>query len=224
MNTQLLSRYELIPTLIKATSFEVVFIKKNGKQRTMKCLFESTRYIEQGILTVFDLVKQQYRSVNFKTLSQIIVDDLVYQATFKGKFMFLCNRKEKLLEEIGDIIGDDISILNSWRYEELSDLQDELEQITQTYDLEAIKALFIYTYETGTTDFDMEMILDVLQGNLEFIPLACLEDAAKYQLFSIALPTPDYVNPSYIDYQFSVEDIEEYYYESPYGLIQTKKL
>jgi len=224
MNKQTISRYELIPTLIKASSFEVVFIKKNGQERIMKCLFESTRYIEQGILTVFDLVKQKYRSINFKTLSQIIVADMIYQLTPKGKLLMIGNRKEILLEEIGEMIGDDISVLASWSYEELLYLHSELEQITVSYDLEALKALFEYAYESGSIDFNMEMIEDVLQGDLEFIPNATMEQVAQMQMFSVCIPTPDYINIEYIDYQYTTQDIEAYYYEASNGVLQVKKV
>jgi len=222
MEQKLLSRYELIPTLIDATSFEVVFIKKNGKERIMKCLFESTRYIEQGVMTVFDLVKQQYRSINFKTLSKIIVNDLVYQITFKGKFMLLGNRRKHILEKIQEIIGNDISVLNDWSYDDLLDVYDELEQLNRGYDLEAAQALFEYAYEIGSLDF--ETITDVIQGNLEFVPAVTMEQMAEMELFSITVPTPDYINTSYINYRFSVEDIQEYYYEASNGVLQIKKV
>lgn len=222
MEQKLLSRYELIPTLIDATSFEVVFIKKNGKERIMKCLFESTRYIEQGVMTVFDLVKQQYRSINFKTLSKIIVNDLVYQITFKGKFMLLGNRREHILEKIQEIIGNDISVLNDWSYDDILDVYDELEQLNRGYDSEAAQALFEYAYEIGSLDF--KTITDVIQGNLEFVPAVTMEQMAEMELFSITVPTPDYINTSYIDYRFSVEDIQEYYYEASNGVLQIKKV
>lgn len=222
MEQKLLSRYELIPTLIDATSFEVVFIKKNGKERIMKCLFESTRYIEQGVMTVFDLVKQQYRSINFKTLSKIIVNDLVYQITFKGKFMLLGNRREHILEKIQEIIGNDISVLNDWSYDDLLDVYDELEQLNRGYDLEAAQALFEYAYEVGYIEF--ATISDIIQGNLEFIPNTTLEQVAKLELFSICIPIPDYINIAYITYQYSVDDIQEYYYEASNGVLQVKKV
>lgn len=223
-NQKLLSRYELIPSLIKATSFEVVFIKKNGKERTMKCLFESTRYIEQGILTVFDLVKQQYRSINFKTLSQIIVEDMVYKIIAKGKFLLLGNRKDRVLENIQEIIGDDISVLNSWTYAELSSLYDELKNITVDYDLEAVKALFEYVYESGSIDFDMNMVIEVIEGDLEFIPSVTLRQVVKMGLSNICIPLPDYINDTYINYDYNIEDILEYYYEASNGVLQVKKV
>lgn len=220
MEQKLLSRYELIPTLIDATSFEVEFIKKNGKERTMKCLFESTRYIEQGVMTVFDLVKKQYRSINFKTLSKIIVDDMVYQITLKGKFVLTGNRKEALLEKIAEIIGNDISVLNTWSYDDLMDVYDELEQITIPYDLDALKALFEYSYEVGSIDF--ETITDVIQGNLEFVPAVTIEQMAEMELFSINIPIPEYINDTYIDYKFNADDLLQYYYEASAGVLQIK--
>ncbi|MCF6340116.1 MAG: hypothetical protein L3J10_05100 [Sulfurimonas sp.] len=223
-NKKLLSRYELIPTLIKATSFEVVFIKKNGKERTMKCRFESTRYIEQSILTVYDLVKQQYRSINFKTLSQIIIEDMVYKIISKGKFLLLGNRKDKILENIQEIISDDISVLNSWTYTELLNLYDELKNITVDYDLEAVKALFEYAYETGSIDFDMSMVTDVIEGNLEFIPRVTLKQVLKMGISSLCIPLPDYINDSYINYDYNMEDIIVYYYEASNGVLQVKKV
>lgn len=222
MEKILLSRYELIPTLIEATSFEVEFIKKNGKERTMKCLFESTRYIEQGVMTVFDLVKQQYRSINFKTLSRIIVDDMVYQITLKGKFMLTGNRKEALLEKIQEIIGNDISVLDDWSYDDLLDVYDELEQLSTPYDLEAVQALFEYFYEVGSIDF--KTLTDVIQGNLEFVPAVTMEQMAEMELFSISMPTPDYINTSYIDYRFSVEDLQNYYFEASNGVLHVQKV
>lgn len=218
----LISRYELIPTLIQATSFEVVFVKKNGKERTMKCLFESTRYIEQGIMTVFDLVKEQYRSINFKTLSKIIINDFVYQITLKGKFLLVGNRKNALFDEITEIIDRDISVLYSWNYDDLVDVYDELEQITIPYDLEAVRALFEYAYEVGYIGFTM--ITDVIQGNLEFIPSSTIEEVTSSQLFSICIATPDYINDIYIDYQFSSDEVAEYYFEASNGVLQVKQV
>jgi hypothetical protein len=221
MEQKLFSRYELIPTLIQASSFEVVFIKQNGQERTMKCLFESTRYIEQGIMTVFDLVKEKYRSINFKTLKQIIINDEVFQPTFKGKFISIGSRKEKLLESIEEIIADDISVLNAWSYEDLLDVHDELEQLG-IYDLEAVRALFQYTYEQGY--FGFTMLIDVIQGNLEFILSVTIQDVTSRQLFSAYIPTPDYINTSYLEYQFNIEHISEYYFEASNGVLQVKYL
>jgi hypothetical protein len=220
MDTKLLSRYELIPTLIEATSFEVVFVKKNGKERTMKCLFESTRYIEQGIMTVFDLVKEQYRSINFKTLSQIIVNDWVYQLTLKGKFMLVGNRKQQILDDIQEIVDRDISVLNNWNYDDLVDVYDELEQITISYDLEAVRALFEYAYEVGYIEFSM--ITDIIQGNLEFIP-SSMREVVLMQLASINIPLPDYAQRYDIEYYYTEEDLLEYYFEASNGLIQIKE-
>ena len=188
----------------------------------MKCLFESTRYIEQGIMTVFDIVKQQYRSINFKTLSKIIINDLVYEITSKGKFMLIGNRKEKILEDIQEIIDGDISVLYGWEYDDLVDVYDELDQITIPYILEAVKALFEYAYEVGYIGFTM--VTDVINGDLEFIPAVSIEQVASSQLFSICIPTPDYINNSYIDYQYEPEDLAEYYYEATNGVLQIRKV
>jgi len=222
MKSNLISKYELIPTLIVATSFEVVFIKKNGKERVMKCLFESTRYIEQGVMTVFDLIKEQYRSINFKTLRQIIINDLVYQLTIKDKFILVGNRKEQILEDIQEIVDRDISVLSNWDYDDLVDVYDELEQITISYDLEAVRALFEYAYEVGYIGF--LMITDVIQGNLEFIPSVTMGQVTSQQLFSICLPAPEYINDTYIDYLFDIEDIQEFYFEASNGVLQIKEV
>lgn len=70
--------YELLPELINSIKFEATFIKKNKEERNMLCKFEATRYLNNEILTVYDLVKCDYRSINMNTLSKVIIDNTAY--------------------------------------------------------------------------------------------------------------------------------------------------
>jgi len=149
---------------------------------------------------------------------------MIYKLTPKGKLLLIGNRKEKLLEKIYEIVDRDIAVLKNWSYDELLFLYDELEQITISYDLEALRALFEYAYESGSVDFNIEMIMNVLQGDLEFIPKVTIEQVAQGQMFSICIETPEYINIEYIDYQYCVEDVQQYYYEASNGVLQVKKV
>jgi len=70
---------EILPELITANEFEATFIKKDNSLRTIKCLFESTRYIDKGVLTVFDLEKGDYRSISLTTLLKVQVKNKVFE-------------------------------------------------------------------------------------------------------------------------------------------------
>lgn len=70
--------YELLPELINSIKFEATFIKKNKEERNIVCEFEATRYLNNEILTVYDLEKCDYRSINMNTLSKVIVDNTAY--------------------------------------------------------------------------------------------------------------------------------------------------
>lgn len=72
------SWYELLPVLIKAKRFEVLFVKKDFTERKMNCEFESTNHIDKGILTVWDLEISGYRSINLETLKRVVIKDTIF--------------------------------------------------------------------------------------------------------------------------------------------------
>jgi hypothetical protein len=72
------SWYELLPLMIKEKRFEALFIKKDKSERKIKCKFEATNHLSKGILTVFDLEKEEYRSINLETLKKVIFDRVIY--------------------------------------------------------------------------------------------------------------------------------------------------
>lgn len=79
------SWYLILPTIIKADRFKAVFIKKNGEVREINCIFESTLHIQKGVITVFDLEKQDYRSINMKTLEEIVINGVLYTLNTESK-------------------------------------------------------------------------------------------------------------------------------------------
>ena len=68
-----------ISKLVGNTIFSAVFVKKNGDKRKMLCRLGVKRYLKGGVktcdkvelLTVFDLVKREYRTININTLEKL---------------------------------------------------------------------------------------------------------------------------------------------------------
>ena len=69
--------------------FGVTFIKKNGDVRDMNCMLGVTKHLrggeqsydpaEHNLLTVFDLVKKDYRNINFTQLIAAKIDGVNYE-------------------------------------------------------------------------------------------------------------------------------------------------
>lgn len=68
--------------------FTVVFTKKNGEMRKMNCRRSVTKYLKGGksttnhkenLMTVFDMVKKQYRSINLETVKSLAVSGQVFE-------------------------------------------------------------------------------------------------------------------------------------------------
>jgi hypothetical protein len=68
----------LLPQIIKAKGFNATFFKKDGSLRFMYCKFESTKYLDKGIVTVFDMQKGTFRSLNLYTLQNIQIGNVHY--------------------------------------------------------------------------------------------------------------------------------------------------
>ena len=68
-----------ISKLVGNTIFSAVFVKKNGEKRKMLCRLGVKRYLKGGVktydkvelLTVFDLIKREYRTINIGTLEKL---------------------------------------------------------------------------------------------------------------------------------------------------------
>jgi hypothetical protein len=68
-----------LKSLIGNTIFSVLFTKKNGEKRTMLCRLNVKKHLKGGsklydqdnLMTVFDLVKKEYRTVNLDTLEVV---------------------------------------------------------------------------------------------------------------------------------------------------------
>lgn len=68
--------------------FSVTFVKKNGEVRDMNCMLGVKKHLRGGqqsydpaeynLLTVFDLVKKDYRNINFTQLVGAKIDGEVY--------------------------------------------------------------------------------------------------------------------------------------------------
>ena len=82
--------YEMIQET-KGNFFTVDFIKENGEFRTMNCrtgvkkylsnngkTIQITKPIDNGILRVFDLQKNEYRSINLDTVNRITFNKVTY--------------------------------------------------------------------------------------------------------------------------------------------------
>jgi len=77
--------------LLKGQFFTVEFTKKDGTKRIMNCrtgvkkylsnngkTIQITKPIDNGILRVFDLQKNEYRSINLDTVSRISYNGKTY--------------------------------------------------------------------------------------------------------------------------------------------------
>lgn len=82
------SWYELLPLMIKEKVFEAVFIKKDKTERKIICKFEATNHLEKGVLTVFDIEKNDYRSINLETLKNVVIGNYIYTLQ-KEKLLFV---------------------------------------------------------------------------------------------------------------------------------------
>lgn len=81
------SWYELLPLMIKDKVFEAVFIKKDNTERKIICKFEATNRLDKGLITVFDIEKNDYRSINLETLKNVVIKNCNY--TLKEKLLFV---------------------------------------------------------------------------------------------------------------------------------------
>ena len=210
--------YSLIPELIEAQNIEATFVKANGEERTMECIFESTRYINQGILTVFDMEKRAYRSINIKTLKHLCINNDIMKVTENGNLMYSGNRRTKMIDLITNLLGYELSdIFANLDYYYLENLYQVIEDLNHSK-IEAVKALFEYFFMLNY--IDINEVKEAANGNLEFIPNATLEQVAEQELFGKLIPTPDYWNIEYADYKYTVEDLQDYYFEASNGVIQ----
>ena len=77
--------------LLKGQFFTVEFTKKDGTKRIMNCRtgvkkylsnngkkIQITKPIDNGILRVFDLQKNEYRSINLDTVNRITFNKVTY--------------------------------------------------------------------------------------------------------------------------------------------------
>lgn len=84
MKTEIQQLKELLGSKI----FSVVFTKKDGSLREMVCRLGVTKHLKGGVkkydsdalnyLTVFDMQKQEYRTINVNTLKQIKFEGVTY--------------------------------------------------------------------------------------------------------------------------------------------------
>lgn len=78
--------------LLKGQFFTVEFTKKDGTKRIMNCRtgvkkylsnngkkIQITKPIDNGILRVFDLQKNEYRSINLDTVNRITFNKITYK-------------------------------------------------------------------------------------------------------------------------------------------------
>jgi len=78
-----------IRELAKGQIFSAVFIKKNGDVRTMTCRLKVTKHLKggelaydaesRGLLPVFDMNKQAYRTINVNTLVSLTINGQSYK-------------------------------------------------------------------------------------------------------------------------------------------------
>ena len=208
----------LIYMILNTNNFIATFIKKNGAVRTMDCLFESARYLEKsGVITVFDTQLQNYRSINVNTLQRLSVKNCTYVQIEKNIFEAIKD-KNALIATIENILGMSMSKMQkAWSYEQLNELYEKLLELDE-YDLNATKAM--NEYQNG---IDLGTISEIEEGYLEFIPNMTLHEVAQTESFSILIPVPEYINSSYADYVLSEEDLEEYYAQTSFGVIQIQR-
>ncbi|MBU1216428.1 hypothetical protein KJ870_00640 [bacterium] len=218
MNNLVKSINELVPQMIMAEYFEVEFIKKDSTTRSMICEFESTQYIDKSIITVVDLEIDEYRTVNLKTINKIIIDGCVYKKLSNGQIIFDGYTKEYILDEMAGL-GIEVDIIEHWSinellclYNEIIDLNDEL--------LTSVKAVLEFVDVENM--ININIIMDVISKKLEFIPNRSMEEVLEQELYGIHIPI-GYINISYYDdFKPSLADIQEYYFESSYGVLQIK--
>ena len=208
----------LIYMILNTNNFIATFIKKNGAVRTMDCLFESARYLEKsGVITVFDTKLQKHRSINVNTLQRLSVKNCTYVQIEKNIFEAIKD-KNALIATIENILGMSMSKMQkAWSYEQLNELYEKLLELDE-YDLNATKAM--NEYQNG---IDLGTISEIEEGYLEFIPNMTLHEVAQTESFSILIPVPEYINSSYADYVLSEEDLEEYYAQTSFGVIQIQR-
>jgi len=78
-----MNNIDLIKKLVGNKIFSAQFYKKNGELRNIHCRLGVTKHLKGGhkkydsdslnYLTVFDLQKKQYRTINLSTLKQLKV-------------------------------------------------------------------------------------------------------------------------------------------------------
>lgn len=79
---------DIISGIDTTRMFSVTFVKKNGDLREMNCMLGVKKHLVGGqqsydpadynLLTVFDLVKKDYRNINFTQLIAAKIDGEVY--------------------------------------------------------------------------------------------------------------------------------------------------
>ena len=84
-----MNNIKLIKKLIGNKIFSAKFVKKNGEIRDMHCRLGVTKHLKGGEksydsdklnhLTVFDLSKKSYRTINLNTLISLKVDGKVLE-------------------------------------------------------------------------------------------------------------------------------------------------
>jgi len=86
-----LSRYKVIEKIKNAQNkiFGAEFVKKNGERRTGAFRLGVKKYLKGGenkvvrpdnsYITVFDMQKQEYRTLNLKTLLRLKIDGVEYE-------------------------------------------------------------------------------------------------------------------------------------------------
>ena len=84
MKTEIKTLKEMVGSKI----FSVIFQKKDGTLREMVCRLGVTKHLKGGelkyspedfnYLTVFDMQKQEYRTINVNTLKRIKLDGVTY--------------------------------------------------------------------------------------------------------------------------------------------------
>lgn len=79
---------DIISGIDNTRMFSVTFVKKNGEVRDMNCMLGVKKHLrggqqsydpaEHNLLTVFDLVKKDYRNINLAQLIAAKIDGEVY--------------------------------------------------------------------------------------------------------------------------------------------------
>lgn len=218
ITTQPVSANELLPLIITGGRFEATFEKKNGDCRTLDAVFESTRHIDKGIVTVFDFVKNGYRSLNLETLLSLSVNNSLFERTEEGTFIQTILDKELVIRKIERVIDMPMPYLSKWTPMEVYELHLGLENI-YVPELDAIRA-----YEESESYIDNEIISMILCGELKFYESMTLEQLAASESFDIPIPIPEHIDISYGNYSYQASDLEPYFAETSYGVIQIKQV